>query len=96
MKTLKVHEAVIWYTHLLILPLLGRNVFLQFLASGPSKEKKGLTQPKGVLQPRNVFKKLNKKRLKEENPDLDALGIRKKAGVEWAALNSEGSHERSS
>jgi hypothetical protein len=37
-----------------------------------------------------VYEKLNKKRLKEENPDLDALGIRKKAGVEWAALNSEG------
>jgi hypothetical protein len=86
----KVHEAVICYTHLLILPLLDRNVFLQFLASGPSKEKKGLTQPKSVLEARKLYEKLNLKRLKDENSDLEAKEIRKKAGVEWAALDSEG------
>ena len=37
-----------------------------------------------------MYEKLNKKRLREENPDLQAYGIRKKVGVEWAALNSEG------
>jgi hypothetical protein len=65
---------------------------LQFLVLelGPSKEKKGLTQPKGILQAHKLYEKHNKKRLREENSDLDCFEIRKKVSAEWAALDSEG------
>jgi hypothetical protein len=62
-------------------PFLAVTCSLQFLELGPSKEKKGLTHPK---------EKHNKKRLREENSDLNKDEIRKKVSAEWAALDSEG------
>ena len=96
----KVHEAVLYllHIHLLIVPLLARNVFSSILGNlletktkGPSLESKDpINKPKGVVPAVHFYEKHNRKRIKEENEGIDTRGITKKAYAEWAALDATG------
>ena len=96
----KVHEAVLYllHIHLLIVPLLARNVFSSILGNlletktkGPSLESKDpINKPKGVVSAVDFYKMHNRKRINKENEGIDSRGTAKKAREEWAAVDATG------
>ena len=96
----KVHEAVLYllHIHLLIVPLLARNVFSSILGNlletktkGPSLESKDpINKPKGVVSAVSFYEKHIRKRINKENNGIDTRGFHKKANEEWAALDATG------
>ena len=100
MKMMKVHESVLYllHLHLLIVPLLARNVFSSILGNlletktqGPSLESKDPTnKPKGVVSAVHFYRLHNRKRIKGKKKDIDSHGISKKANEERAALDATG------
>ena len=96
----KVHEAVLYllHIHLLIVPLLARNVFSSILGNlletktkGPSLESKDpINKPKGVVSAYNFYRMHNRKRIIKENEGIDSRGTAKKAREEWAAVDATG------
>ena len=96
----KVHESVLYllHLHLLIVPLLARNVFSSILGNlletktkGPSLESKDPTnKPKGVVPPVRFYEMHNRNRIRGENKGIDSREITKKANEEWAALDATG------
>ena len=96
----KVHEAVLYllHLHLLIVPLLARNVFSSILVNlletktkGPSLESKDPTnKPKGVVSAVHFYSMHNRQRIRGENEGISYRGIEKKVNEEWAALDATG------
>ena len=96
----KVHEAVLYllHIHLLIVPLLARNVFSSILGNlletktkGPSLESKDpINKPKGVVLAVHFYRMHTWTRIKEENEGINSSAISKKANEEWAALDATG------
>ena len=96
----KVHVAFLYllHLHLLIVPLLARNVFSSILGNlletktkGPSLESKDpTTKPKGVVSAVHFYRLHNRKRMRETKKGINSHGIEKKANEEWAALDATG------